>query len=201
MSDSSYRRKNTFVGTADYVSPELLSDKDISFEVDLWALGTIIYQMFAGTPPFRDKTEYITFKRIGDVDYSISEKFPEEAKDLIDKLLQKNPSDRLGSGSKGDQNDFIALKGHPFFKGINWEYLNQTPPHSDKFVILPKDIKCRPNHRPFTERHNTVQEVKSDIIEKKSPWFHYNTRKVVLDTSPRLEYIDPSKNIVKVNID
>jgi hypothetical protein len=40
--------------------------------------------------------------------------------------------------------------------------------------------------------------LKQDIIEKKSPWFHYNTRKIVLDTSPKIEYIDPSKNIVKV---
>ncbi len=187
-------RKNTFVGTADYVSPEVLSDKDVSFEADLWALGTIIYQMFAGNPPFRDKTEYLIFKRIGDIEYTFTEDFTEDAKDLIDKLLQKNAADRLGSGGS----DYMAIKTHPFFKGIEWDFLDKPAPHSEKFVIIPKDIKIKIKELPGIERHGTVKTIKSDIIEKKSPWFHYNTRKLVLDTSPKIEYIDPRKNIVKV---
>jgi hypothetical protein len=52
------------------------------------------------------------------------------------------------------------------------------------------------------QRHkNTIQIIKHDIIEKKSPWFHYNTRKVVLDNTPKIEYIDPEKNVVKVIIE
>ena len=43
-----------------------------------------------------------------------------------------------------------------------------------------------------------MEVVKEEIIEKKSPWFHYNTRKVVLYNVPKLEYIDPSNNLVKV---
>ena len=187
-------RKNTFVGTADYVSPGVLSDKDVSFEADLWALGVIIYQMFAGTPPFRDKTEYLIFKKINDMDYTFNENFPEEAKDLINKLLQKNPTDRLGS----DCSDYKIIKNHPFFRGIDWDNLNREVPFSDKFIILPKDIKVKVKELPGMERHATVKTIKSDIIEKKSPWFHYNTRRVVLDTSPKMEYIDPRKNIVKV---
>jgi serine/threonine protein kinase len=187
-------RKNTFVGTADYVSPEVLSDKDVSFEADLWALGTIIYQMFAGNPPFRDKTEYLIFKRIGDIEYTFTDEFPDDAKDLIDKLLQKNACDRLGSGGS----DYTELKMHPFFKGIEWDSLDKPVPHSNKFVIVPKDIKVKIKEFPGIERHGTVKTIKSDIVEKKSPWFHYNTRKLVLDTSPKMEYIDPRKNIVKV---
>lgn len=47
------RRRNSFVGTAQYVSPELLTDKTAHFASDLWALGCIIYQMISGLPPFR----------------------------------------------------------------------------------------------------------------------------------------------------
>lgn len=48
-------RSNSFVGTAQYVSPELLTEKTISPSSDLWALGCIIYQMIAGLPPFRSR--------------------------------------------------------------------------------------------------------------------------------------------------
>lgn len=48
-------RKNSFVGTAQYVSPELLTDKSASYSSDLWALGCIIYQMISGLPPFRSR--------------------------------------------------------------------------------------------------------------------------------------------------
>lgn len=48
-------RKNSFVGTAQYVSPELLTDKRASPSSDLWAFGCIIYQMISGLPPFRSR--------------------------------------------------------------------------------------------------------------------------------------------------
>lgn len=51
-------RSNSFVGTAQYVSPELLTEKTISPSSDLWALGCIIYQMIAGLPPFRSRYAY-----------------------------------------------------------------------------------------------------------------------------------------------
>ncbi len=57
-------KKSKFVGTAEYVSPEVLVDKDATPASDLWALGCIIYQFFAGHPPFRGKTEYLIFDSI-----------------------------------------------------------------------------------------------------------------------------------------
>jgi len=53
--DRPRQRTNSFVGTAQYVSPELLTEKTISPSSDLWALGCIIYQMIAGLPPFRSR--------------------------------------------------------------------------------------------------------------------------------------------------
>ncbi|KAF0304031.1 3-phosphoinositide-dependent protein kinase 1 [Amphibalanus amphitrite] len=48
-------RRNSFVGTAEYVSPELLQEKTTSHASDLWALGCVVYQMVAGLPPFRSR--------------------------------------------------------------------------------------------------------------------------------------------------
>lgn len=48
------RNKATFVGTCEYVSPELLKDDECESPADIWALGCIIYKMFTGKTPFHD---------------------------------------------------------------------------------------------------------------------------------------------------
>ena len=46
--------RGTFVGTKDYVSPEVLKDLPSNFEADLWALGCIIYQLYTGSLLFKE---------------------------------------------------------------------------------------------------------------------------------------------------
>ncbi|XP_043724496.1 3-phosphoinositide-dependent protein kinase 2-like isoform X1 [Telopea speciosissima] len=115
----------TFVGTAAYVPPEVLNSSPATFGNDLWALGCTIYQMLSGTSPFKDASEWLIFQRIIARDIRFPDYFSVEAKDLIDRLMDINPSKRPGAGSDG----YAALKMHPFFRGIDWENLrNQTPP-------------------------------------------------------------------------
>lgn len=125
-SDAKEVHANSFVGTAQYVSPELLTEKSVSKSADLWALGCIIYQLCAGLPPFREKNEYLIFQKIIKLEYEFPEGFPAKAKDLVEKLLVLDPSNRLGCEECGG---FEALKAHCFFDGINWETLHlETPP-------------------------------------------------------------------------
>ncbi len=65
------RAEDGFVGTAQYLSPEVLLDKESGPAADLWALGCIVYQLFVGMSPFNSKTEYWTFQAItkGNVNY------------------------------------------------------------------------------------------------------------------------------------
>ena len=104
-------RANSFVGTAEYVSPELLKDKQACKASDLWAFGCIIYQLLAGRPPFKAANEYLTFQLILALDYKFPPDFPPVAKDLVERLLVHDPSRRLS---------LEHIKNHQFFDGIKW---------------------------------------------------------------------------------
>ena len=141
----------TFVGTAEYVSPEVLGDKPAGFGSDIWALGIMIYQMFYGKTPFKEKTNYLIFRKIEQlkIDFAPNVNIPEEAKDLITRILVKDPNKRLGAGENGTEYDIAHLKQHPYFQGIDWDNLhNKTPPNSEQFDFLmnKKNNSNQPNN-------------------------------------------------------
>lgn len=104
-------RAVSFVGTAEYVSPELLTDKNACKASDLWAFGCIVYQLLAGRPPFKAGNEYQTFQKIVGLEYSFPEGFPDVARDLVERLLVLDPGKRL---------PIEHIKNHEFFDGITW---------------------------------------------------------------------------------
>jgi 3-phosphoinositide dependent protein kinase-1 len=107
----SSERAGSFVGTAEYVSPELLTDKNACKASDLWAFGCIIYQLLAGRPPFKAGNEYQTFQKIVALDYEFPRGFPDSARDLVERLLVLEPTRRL---------TIEHIKNHQFFDGIRW---------------------------------------------------------------------------------
>ncbi|KAG7004292.1 hypothetical protein G7Y79_00026g058760 [Physcia stellaris] len=111
LEGSEESRANSFVGTAEYVSPELLKDKNACKASDLWAFGCIIYQLLAGRPPFKAGNEYLTFQKIIALNYEYPKGFPEVAKDLVERLLVLDPTRRL---------TIDHIKNHEFFDGIKW---------------------------------------------------------------------------------
>ncbi|KAE9414696.1 hypothetical protein Angca_006635 [Angiostrongylus cantonensis] len=82
------KRKSSFVGTAQYVSPEVLEGGLVSPATDLWALGVVIYQFLTGRHLFHDDSEYLIYKRIKKLLYSYPCDFPISAKDCVDSLLR-----------------------------------------------------------------------------------------------------------------
>uniref|UniRef100_A0A336LXS4 3-phosphoinositide-dependent protein kinase 1 n=1 Tax=Culicoides sonorensis TaxID=179676 RepID=A0A336LXS4_CULSO len=122
------RRKNSFVGTAQYVSPEILNGQATSRAADLWALGCIIYQMISGLPPFRGATEYLIFQKVLKAEMTFPEGFDKIVEDLVKKLLRVNPLDRLGMQDTGSTYD--SLRSHPFFESISFDTLRtqSSPP-------------------------------------------------------------------------
>ncbi|XP_012284119.1 3-phosphoinositide-dependent protein kinase 1 isoform X2 [Orussus abietinus] len=126
--ESGCRRRNSFVGTAQYISPELLSDKTVSRASDLWALGCIVYQMVSGLPPFWSRSEYMTFQKILQLKYEIPAGFCELAKSLVSELLVVDSTQRLGAQDEHGSG-YPSIRAHPFFEGVDFETLHeQTPP-------------------------------------------------------------------------
>ena len=90
-------RKRTVCGTPNYIAPEILDGKyGHSYEVDIWALGIIIYTLIIGKPPFETKDVKTTYKRIKMNAWTFPEnaKISEAAKDLISQILVLDPLKR-----------------------------------------------------------------------------------------------------------
>ncbi|KAF8644407.1 hypothetical protein AX16_008468 [Volvariella volvacea WC 439] len=89
-------RRKTFCGTLDYLPPEMVEGKEHGEKVDYWALGVLTYEFLIGNPPFEDRDSVRnTYKRIAQVDLRFPPTISEDAKDLIAKLLQYHPTERL----------------------------------------------------------------------------------------------------------
>lgn len=132
-----------FVGTAEYVSPEVLNeDGRITSACDLWALGCIAFQMLCGRTPFQADTEYLIFQTInGHLDGTQPIVFPASitasGRSLVEALLAAEPSQRLGAGAEGSGYSYQDLKAHHFFEGLGWGTLHETTP---PFVPNPADL-------------------------------------------------------------
>ena len=137
-------RAQSFVGTAEYVSPELLTDKNACKASDLWAFGCIIYQLLAGRPPFKAANEYMTFQKIVGLEYTFPDGFPPLAKDLVERLLVLDPLTRL---------PMEHIKNHAFFDGIQWGkglWKQKAPRLKSYTAPAAEPIKLNGNYLPCT---------------------------------------------------
>nr|GEY92327.1 serine/threonine-protein kinase OXI1-like [Tanacetum cinerariifolium] len=107
----SHSKSNSFVGTEEYVSPEMIQGNGHDYAVDWWCLGIVLYEMLYGTTPFRGINRKETFYRIlSKTPELVGE--PTSLRDLIRRLLEKDPTQRISVNE---------IKGHDFFKGVDWE--------------------------------------------------------------------------------
>ncbi|XP_070540653.1 G protein-coupled receptor kinase 5-like [Ptychodera flava] len=130
------------VGTVGYMAPEVVKNEKYTFSPDWWGLGCLIYEMIEGRAPFRARKEKVkreeVDRRVKEDKETYSTKFTQEARDICEWLLQKDPKVRMGF------KDGCAkeVKQHHWFKSINFKRLEAgmcDPP----FVPDPRAVYCK----------------------------------------------------------
>ncbi|KAL1290738.1 hypothetical protein HN51_059087 [Arachis hypogaea] len=158
----SVEKSNSFVGTEDYVAPEIITGEGHNFGVDWWSLGVVLYEMSYGTTPFKGVNRKETFQRILMKQPDLSgENTP--LRDLIKKLLEKHPDRRI---------EVHEIKCHDFFKGVNWNSVLQIarPPYIPQNDIEDKAGFSRKDVESFVRKiffKNDNKEEKPKEVEKK----------------------------------
>jgi len=126
----------SFVGTEEYLAPEVISGEQQSASVDWWALGVLVFEMLYGCTPFRGEGQNETFSNIlsGDVKFPADIVISKEGKDLLKRLLMRDAGKRLGS-----TNGAMEIKNHKWFAPINWGLIRDTEPPIVMNVDMPTE--------------------------------------------------------------
>ena len=128
------------VGTPAYMAPEQMSGTDVDARTDLFALGCVMYAMFDGHSPFHSANNLEVIRKIADYDPPpLHEKHatvPRVISDLVSRLLQKNPADRLQTAA--ELADILTQ---------HVATINQT--QSGKIPRFDAGLGSRPSHRAW----------------------------------------------------
>ncbi|XP_019756039.2 cGMP-dependent protein kinase 1 [Dendroctonus ponderosae] len=152
----------SFVGTAEYLAPEIIQKLPHDKGVDYWALGIFIYELLVGKSPFRNEEhndlktyqailrgfDFVTFPSI----------ISPRARNLIKKLCKHTSIDRLGCLKNGVKD----IQTHPWFSKLDWEKLRQKE--------LEPPIRIALNGKTDTRYFESFKEDKEQVMEDFSAW-------------------------------
>ncbi|KAG1362126.1 serine/threonine-protein kinase D6PKL1 [Cocos nucifera] len=132
-------RSMSFVGTHEYLAPEIIKGEGHGSAVDWWTFGIFLHELLYGKTPFKGSGNRATlFNVVGQ-----QLRFPESpstsyaSRDLIRGLLVKEPQHRLGV-----KRGATEIKQHPFFEGVNWALIRcSTPPEVPRPVETELPLK------------------------------------------------------------
>ncbi|KNC52440.1 AGC/SGK protein kinase [Thecamonas trahens ATCC 50062] len=125
-------KTSTFCGTAEYTAPEMIEGKPYGRQIDWWALGILVFEMMAGDSPFPRNKDNASRQDVYDailnepLIFDDMHDISQAGRDFISRLLDRNATSRLGSGSS----DVEELKTHAFFTSLNWDdvFAKRTEP-------------------------------------------------------------------------
>ncbi|GJN72894.1 rim15, signal transduction response regulator [Purpureocillium lilacinum] len=158
-----------FVGTPDYLAPETIKGDKQDETSDWWSVGCIMFEFLYGIPPFHASEaervfENILARKIQWPDPDACEPISDEAKDLINRLLCMDPTQRLGANreekyaSGGEE-----IRNHPWFQGISWDTLVED---DAQFVPQPENPE---DTEYFDARGAVLQSFAEEMEDQTSP--------------------------------
>ena len=141
----------SFVGTTEYLAPEIINDKQYSYSVDWYGLGIVLFEMLSGVNPLKmiEKESFVDqMNAVLQTEFKLPEACSPEAKHLCAELLIKDPKQRIGC-REGGVNE---LKQHPFFKGVEWQSLYRR--------------EVRPPYEPQIQSSTDTQNIDDEFLKE-----------------------------------
>ncbi|XP_047336405.1 serine/threonine-protein kinase WAG1-like [Impatiens glandulifera] len=135
------------VGTHEYLAPELVTGVGHGNGVDWWAFGIFLYEMLHGTTPFKGGSKEVTLRNIAsnrgvmfrpEDELLHAGKNMGDARDLIEKLLVKDPKRRMGCIMGATD-----IKEHPFFNGVKWPLIRMYKPPEVRGITVSSTKKSK----------------------------------------------------------
>src|SRR5262249_22042593 len=104
IDDARLTQAGAVYGTPQYMSPEQAQDEPVDQRSDLFSLGSVLYAMSTGRPPFRGETGMAVLKRVCDDTprpiREVNPDIPEVLAEIVNRLLAKKPADRFASAQE-----------------------------------------------------------------------------------------------------
>ena len=168
-------KKQKFVGTVEYMPPEIInfnSNKNNNIKIaeysDIWSLGITLFQLLTGKTPFNDKTDYLIFQNISQGKFDQS-------------LLFKTKY--LQSSNKQSEKTIFEIARFKFSENSKeHDLMSEKSKKTEDAYILSNSI------------YNNIcgNILKKGILKKRSPYYYYDLRKVILFDTPRIDYYEPN---------
>ena len=145
----------TFCGSPQYLSPEMLSKEGTTKSSDIYGIGAILFEMVTGAPPFYNQDADLMYKNISENNLMFPEFFSDEFKDLLRKMMHKDPKKRIG---------ISEIKKHNFFADLDWDLiLNKKiqPPVEMVDIREEYDLKEKVNFKDedYNKDNNDIQRI------------------------------------------
>jgi len=145
----------TLCGTPDYLAPEIVTGQGHNYGVDWWTVGVFIYEMLASVSPFYNSDPLMMYRSIVRGKYKTPKYFSEEVSDLVNKLLIRRVTKRLGVIAGGISN----IKCHAWYANYDWDLMSCNK-LAAPFLPHVKDIRDVSNFKQITDSKSELKPAK-----------------------------------------